>query len=678
MQTAQPSRHSLKTRITLATLGVFLVSLWSLSLYATRSLQHDVERLVSAQQLTTAGLIAEQINRELNERLQTLQDIAATLVALDLHQPQRLQSYLDQRSDLLALFNSRIFITNAEGNTLASLPYFSERIGLNFADRDYLATAIEHGRPAIGRPVMGRTSRAPVLVMAVPIRTPDGKIAGALAGSINLEKPTFIDQISARKGLHGSLTLIARPYRLVVTSSEHERIMSEVTPESSCPALERFLAGADGSARVMLPANGDTLISARQIQVADWLVLAALPTAEAFAPISELQQRMLLATLLLTFIAGWLIWWLLRRQLAPLTATAQTLDQLSRAELAPPPLPVARNDEIGQLIAGFNRLLDTLRQRESALKESEAHFRLLTESASDVVWKLDRNLCVVYISPSDQKLRGFPASEVLGRPFHELAPEDERHNILQAFGALTRAPEERDGTATFVVRQTCSNGALLWTEILASADRSPDGGISGFHGITRNITERRRMEEQIRQLAFHDALTGLPNRRLLMDRLQQTLATCRRNRVHGALLFIDLDNFKPLNDRYGHNAGDLLLIEVAARLRSSLREMDSVARFGGDEFVVLIGELASERDKSLAQAERIADKIRDTLAAPYFLTVSHDQQPPQSIEHHCTASIGITLFDETRDNPDDLLKWADRAMYAAKEHGRNRLAFSSQ
>lgn len=677
METTQSSRHSLKTRITLATLGVFLASLWSLSFYATRSLQHDVERLVSEQQLITAGLIAEQINLELTERLQALQDISRTLGAYDLSQKQHLQTYVDQRQDLLTLFNSRVFITDPRGDTLASLPFLPEYIGVNFADRDYLITAIGKGQPSIGRPVMGRTARAPVVVMAAPILDRAGQISGALAGSISLEKQTFLDQIGKHNIQQGSLTLVDRNSGLVVMSTERAQLMTDLSAGSNAFALAHFLNGKEGSARLNLPAGGDTLLAVRQIPVANWFVLVQTPIHMAFTPLESLQQRMLIVTLLFTLLAGGITWGLLRYQLAPLSETVTTLDQLSRAEHTPPPLPVVRNDEIGQLIAGFNRLLGTLHLRENALRASESHFRLLTERASDVVWQLDHRLNILYISPADEKLRGIKHADVVGRPFPEMSPEEERPLIVQAFETLAQASAE-DETATFVFRQTCSNGAQIWTEILASADRQSDGSISGFHGITRNITERRQMEEKIRQLAFHDALTGLPNRRLMMDRLQQAIATCRRNQQQGALLFIDLDNFKPLNDRYGHTAGDLLLIEVAARLRSCLRETDSVARFGGDEFVVLLGAIDGHKDSAMSQVERIADKIRDTLAAPYILTVVQDDAPPRIVEHRCTASIGITLFDDTRDNPAELLRWADRAMYTAKEHGRNRLAFSSQ
>lgn len=191
--------------------------------------------------------------------------------------------------------------------------------------------------------------------------------------------------------------------------------------------------------------------------------------------------------------------------------------------------------------------------------------------------------------------------------------------------------------------------------------------------VMTDITERIKNEEAIRKLAFYDVLTQLPNRRLLNDRLDQAMAASRRSGHFGALMFVDLDNFKPLNDLHGHDMGDLLLMEVARRITRCLREMDTVARFGGDEFVVLLGELGKDKDESVAQAGVVAEKIRAALAEPYLLKEKPDGQFP--LEHHCTSSIGVVLFINHEDSAVDILKWADQAMYQAKERGRNRVIF---
>jgi diguanylate cyclase (GGDEF)-like protein len=188
-------------------------------------------------------------------------------------------------------------------------------------------------------------------------------------------------------------------------------------------------------------------------------------------------------------------------------------------------------------------------------------------------------------------------------------------------------------------------------------------------------SELRQKAEEIRQLAFYDSLTKLANRNLLHDRIQHTVATSKRSGTYAALMFLDLDNFKPLNDTYGHEAGDLLLLEVADRLRACVRAIDTVSRFGGDEFVVLLSDLDADKDRSMEEAMTIAEKIRVALAVPYALTVTRNGQADTRIDYCCTASIGVVIFVNHETSHIDLLKWSDAAMYQAKEDGRNVVRF---
>ena len=181
-----------------------------------------------------------------------------------------------------------------------------------------------------------------------------------------------------------------------------------------------------------------------------------------------------------------------------------------------------------------------------------------------------------------------------------------------------------------------------------------------------DITERKLAEKKVHQLAFYDALTNLPNRRLLLDRLSQALAVSDRNARFGALMFLDLDHFKALNDSKGHDVGDLLLIEVAQRLQRCVRDGDSVARLGGDEFVVVLEMLSGNVDEAVLQAELVGEKIRAALNLPFQLN---------QFEHQTTPSIGIVLFQGHQETIDNLLKYADIAMYQAKSAGRNVIRF---
>ncbi len=318
-----------------------------------------------------------------------------------------------------------------------------------------------------------------------------------------------------------------------------------------------------------------------------------------------------------------------------------------------------------------NRALQALvQERTQALNESQAFYRMLTEDAEDVHWRMDRHFIITYISPADERMRGFRADEVLGRPVFEQLTEEGGALVRDRLSpnALKDPANGQSPFRKFEVQQRCKDGRLIWGEVLVKYDHDERGELVGYHGITRNVNERKRLEEQIRQLAFHDTLTNLANRRLLLEHLNQAMGESKRSLHYGALLYLDLDNFKPLNDSHGHGMGDLLLIEVASRLKECVREADTVARIGGDEFVVLLRTLDIQRAEASKQASAIAEKIRARLAECYVLQAEPDAT---AIEHHCTASIGVALFRGHDEPQECLMARADQAMYQAKEAGRN-------
>ena len=241
----------------------------------------------------------------------------------------------------------------------------------------------------------------------------------------------------------------------------------------------------------------------------------------------------------------------------------------------------------------------------------------------------------------------------------------------------TGIQELLNGHAQFESVHRRKDGTLVDVEVIVSGIELD--GMKCLFALSRDISERKQAEEKIRSLAFYDTLTQLPNRRLLNDRLEQAMAASKRNGRYGALMFLDLDNFKPLNDEYGHGVGDLLLIEAARRISCCLRQMDTVARFGGDEFVVMLTELDAEKSASAEQARLVAEKIRASLAEtyvlPYALSIQPDGNAKTMVEHRCTSSIGVALFINHEVSVDDIVRFADMAMYEAKEAGRNLIRF---
>jgi len=216
------------------------------------------------------------------------------------------------------------------------------------------------------------------------------------------------------------------------------------------------------------------------------------------------------------------------------------------------------------------------------------------------------------------------------------------------------------------IRNRAKSGEFYWVDNSIVPFKGFDGKPYQYVSISTDITQRKNSESDIEKLAFYDPLTALPNRRLLMDRLQHSLTSNIRNDKHGAILFLDMDNFKTLNDTKGHSVGDLLLIEVAQRLKKCVREEDTVARFGGDEFVLLLNNLSSLHDEASTHAKLVVEKILQHLSQPYVL---------QNYEHSCSPSIGVALFCDHSANADELLQHADSAMYQSKAGGGNTVRF---
>ncbi len=260
------------------------------------------------------------------------------------------------------------------------------------------------------------------------------------------------------------------------------------------------------------------------------------------------------------------------------------------------------------------------------------------------------------------EITGYSKDEVVGA--NPSVFKSGRHDaaFYQAMWSALRATGKWSGE----VWDKRKDGTIYPKMMTITAVYDEDRELTHYVAVFRDISNRKKSEQEIHQLAFYDPLTNLPNRRLLMDRLQQGLAVSARNSRHGALLFLDLDHFKIINDTQGHVMGDQLLIEVARRLQICVREGDSVARLGGDEFVVLLENLSSEANEAASQTELVAEKIRQELDKIYVL---------DEFECHSTASIGISLFFDHHESAEDLIQHADVAMYQAKSSGRNTIRF---
>ncbi len=319
----------------------------------------------------------------------------------------------------------------------------------------------------------------------------------------------------------------------------------------------------------------------------------------------------------------------------------------------------------GRVVAVVSFAYDLTAQRRMAHELDQQRSRLagLVNAIPDMVFLKDAEGRYLSANPAVERFLGRSAREIMGKTddaFWSPAEARRMHEQDQrAMGAPTPLVFEEE-------LMLDEDGAPGFFETLKTAIRDAHGNITGVLGVRRDITERKKAKQEIERLAFYDALTGLPNRRLLLDRLQRACAMSQRSEQLGALFFIDLDNFKDLNDTLGHDMGDRLLAQVAQRLVASVRATDTVSRFGGDEFVVMLEDLDSVATVAAEQAEGIADNLMQRLNEPFELGAQ---------QYYSTPSIGITLFGDQRRSVDELLKRADLAMYQAKAAGRNTQRF---
>jgi diguanylate cyclase (GGDEF)-like protein/PAS domain S-box-containing protein len=333
-------------------------------------------------------------------------------------------------------------------------------------------------------------------------------------------------------------------------------------------------------------------------------------------------------------------------------------------------------DDPGRRFIGVTFNIDDRKRKEEELIALEQKSRTLIENSPDTIARYDRECRRTYVNPAFRTLSRGGLATLLGKKptEHPGGPDAENYEakILEVFNT--------GNNVQFELKWPGKDGKELCSHIRFTAERDASGNITSVLGIGRDITElnesrgaiRRanaqleNMNDLLQSQATSDPLTGLPNRRFMLDRLRHALASSMRSGREGALLFIDLDNFKTLNDTLGHDIGDLLLQQVARRLESCVREGDTVARLGGDEFVVVLENLSDKDLEAAAQTELVGEKILSALNQPYLLG-KH--------EYRNSPSIGATLFNDHQQSIEELLKQADIAMYQAKRAGRNTLRF---
>ena len=348
----------------------------------------------------------------------------------------------------------------------------------------------------------------------------------------------------------------------------------------------------------------------------------------------------------------------------PITSQVAEISRLAHAQDTMATLLRGHQDTLADQARALREQVAALTRAEQRLRDSEQHFRNLANSGSTLIWTSGPDQACDYFNQPWLRFTGRTLAEELGDGWLQGIHPDDR----DACQATYQAAFERRESFHIDYRLRHASGEYRWIHDEGVPRYGAGGDFLGYIGYCFDITARKQDEERIRSLANFDGLTHLPNRRLLMDRLGQAQAASARHDQHGALLILDLDNFKGLNDTQGHDAGDQLLVEVARVLLAQVRQHDTVARLGGDEYVVMLEGLGPDPTGAARQAEAVGEKLRAALNRTFFTEAT-----PQG--YHLSTSIGLTLFLGRTPAPESLLQQAEVALYTAKDAGRNLIRF---
>ena len=656
----------LKATIAAFTVTLFVSTIWVLAHDMGEKVRENFKASLAAQQWQIVKHVAGNIDEAISLRISTLVD-TASLIDQDLMTRRgQLQAFLAAKKPLERMFNAGVLVISREGVGLADTANLEAPAAASHADADFFRKVMATGKPAIGKPVLDRYTGKPAINIAVPIRNGRNEIIGVLAGASPVAGQDLMSEVLPSKlRMEGDLHVISSADGMFVSSTDPANILQAEPAAGSNPVYDRYKQGYEGSGIAVDAQGVETLNSAKRVNGTGWLVFASLPTSTAFKSLESLQREIYKNAALASIIIALLIWLFLHSQISPLGHAAKAIDAMTAGHEELRPLPLDGSKEIRLMLDSFNKLQDRIKEQQQALRSREEQQRVsasVFEGTSEAILVCDADTRIISVNRAFCKMTGYAESELVGQTPDLLKSGQHTRSFYQEMWASLQNCGQWQGE----IWNRRKSGEIYPERITISALYDEAGKVQRYIAIAADITASKKVENEINSLAFYDPLTDLPNRRLLLDRLRQAMAYSTRSANHGALLFIDLDNFKTLNDTLGHDTGDLLLRQVAQRLSGCVREGDTVARLGGDEFVVMLQDLSNDALEAAAQAEIVGEKFLAVCSQPYQLA---------GCTHHSTTSIGIALFVNHDESSDELMKRADLAMYQAKASGRNSLRF---
>lgn len=534
---------------------------------------------------------------------------------------------------------------------------------INVSDRTWFQAGMRGGGITYGEFVVGRVSGRPGMVFGYPLHGPQGEVRGVLFASISLDwVDRLTDDFKLPPGWEASL--IDMDGRILSHQPDADRWRNHVVAPDQLAALRRTvdqgngiveLPGFDGMRRLygvaapgFAPDSGLMTIGApleQSLDAVDRRFQIHLALLGAVTILSALLARLYIYQL----IEVWAI---------------RVRDAVARIAAGGLGTRVGKGTsvhELDEVTAGIDRMAAEIERRDAELRR----LSMAVEQSPECIVITDTNARIEYVNEAFCRITGYSREEAIGRNPRILnAGLTPRETYDELWATLSRGEVWRGE-----FHNTRKDGANYLELATIAPIKQPDGTITHYVAVKEDITQRKQSEALLHRLAYYDALTGLPNRALLRDRLQQAIRGSGRSEAWGMLMLLDIDRFQQLNDSRGHASGDQLLKELGNRLRAAMREDDTVARHGDDDFAIVIENIGDSQDDAIAHAELIARKLHAELDAPYALG-ENGSEP-----HYATLSIGVSLFRGKAAAPDTLLKQAEVALYKAKEDGRNTIRF---
>jgi len=642
---------NLKLRMAcIAAILVFVATLLA-TLASLAVAERGMKSVIGDQQYAMLASAASFMDDRIVARVAQVESLAASLPAGAASDPAAIRRILEARGPIWEHEYLNLILLDARGQQVVSLRSFGGDRRLDAAGLDYFVRPMESGRGFVSQPVVSRISQRKIVIISAPVFDADGKRAGVLTASMDLQATGFLRQISALKpGASGYLFLMT-PDGTMIDHPDPVRLLQRIGLNAS--GLERALDGFEGWTEAAGLDGRPSIYAYQRLRTTGWILGARYPTEEAFAPLAQMRRNAIFGATGLALASGVLAWALVFRLLAPLQRLRDRIRAIRHEGADIAVLHDTRRDEIGELGNAFYQLMAEREDAEGLRAASEKRLRLITDNLPVLIAYVDRDRRFRFGNATFERWFGVTPERLVGMSIAQLMGEDAARQ-----GAAS-LEEAFAGHATTCQMRLQIQGAARVLEGVYIPDLQSDGGVAGVYALKHDMTHVKEVEEQLTRLARIDTLTGLANRRSFNETLQQALARAARHGRALALAYLDVDHFKRINDGHGHGVGDEVLKEFGERLRACVRASDLPARLSGDEFVVILEEIGGGEE-----AERIAAKIVAAMRAPFetgagMLAVS--------------ASVGVALWVAGQDE-DALLAAADGALYVAKANGRDGYA----